>query len=73
MSYNLESALRVAVGLGAKAFGVLPKGKGLAVRVQAQHFEEVVKLYHEEADTARFLGVNYVVKGCPMSWDAEDC
>eukprot|EP00973_Karenia_brevis_P004306 590178-Karenia_brevis.AAC.1 len=73
LSHDLDSAQRVAVGLGDRAFGVLPKGKGYAVRVRTQNYEEVVKQYHSETDAVRFLGTNYVVKGCPMSWDEQDC
>eukprot|EP00973_Karenia_brevis_P012205 1656693-Karenia_brevis.AAC.1 len=50
VSHDLDSAQRVAAGLGTKAFGVLPKGKGYAVRVQTQNFEEIVKQFHDEKD-----------------------
>ena len=66
---NLGAALRVAQS-HVSSQGLVMTRKGLALRVNAEHFEEIVKVIH--ADNAdKFLGSKWEVAGIPLEWCAE--
>ena len=66
LDLSLDGALRKTAWLADRAYGVVTTRMGLAVRVLAADFEEIIKLVQPDT-CSKFLGELWDVSGLPLS------
>ena len=65
---DLASSRRTAACYEADCFGVVPFGKGYALRVRKERREAILQTIHGEQAAQKFSGTKYEIRSIPSYW-----